>query len=184
MQGVHIEQDGASNICLARNDIAQLALASFPEAPGLFWIDSDMVFSVEDCLQLLDDFARTGEMTSGLCVNRGSPHLIAAFKYESAGTIVKMKKADISKRNALIEAAAVGFGFCITPRRLFEKMKYPWFGQPYELGHVGEDIAFCIRVQQQLKEKIWLDTAVRIGHVGEKVYTPDDAEDPVEGGPQ
>jgi hypothetical protein len=66
----------------------------------------------------------------------------------------------------LIEVAAVGMAFCLIKREVFEKVSKPWFNPTFD---IGEDLAFCMRAQEA-GFKIWVDTDLEIGHVGNAIF--------------
>jgi intein/homing endonuclease len=72
--------------------------------------------------------------------------------------------------NMLVEADAIGMGFCLIHRRVFEKVPRPWFR--WTLGWVepgvSEDFAAC-ELFREHGYKILVDTGCRCGHVADAV---------------
>ncbi len=94
------------------------------------------------------------EMTCPAC---GAKHTVKPGKYQPILN---------PPPNMLVEADAIGMGFCLIHRRVFEKVPRPWFR--WSLGWVepgvSEDFAAC-ELFRDHGFKILVDTGCRVGHV-------------------
>jgi hypothetical protein len=73
----------------------------------------------------------------------------------------------------LVEADAIGMGFCLTHRRVWEKIDRPFFRWtlgwlPPDVAAVSEDFFWCENVKSH-GFKILVDTGCRCGHVADAV---------------
>jgi hypothetical protein len=137
------------------------------------FIDSDMVFTPQDLKSLL---TRELDIVGGLACKEHDG------KIEMASTLVE--GAEIDGRR-LLEAHTTGMAFISIRREVFEHMiehygdgisylpggikRYHLFPE-FEFGKfASEDGGFCYRARE-LGYKIWLDTNVRVGHMGWDCY--------------
>ena len=139
------------------------------------WIDSDIVFGLEQFYRVLwmqKDIAggwyvtEDGNTTS--CA-----HWLEEEDFKANGGVMNHEMLDgIQKRRKPFTCDYSGFGWLLIKHGVFEheKMKYPWFApqmQVFESGEVqdmcGEDVSFCLDVQKAGFE-IWIDPKCRVGH--------------------
>ena len=130
------------------------------------WIDSDMKFSPNALVRLLDH----DKDIVGAFYNKRTPpyetvgHLLDASNLASGG----LRQADIMPG-----------GFVLVRREVYEKLSPPWYRESYDLhlasegdpdGTVGEDVNFS-RAAIAGGYDIWcdLDLTFEMGHVGEIV---------------
>lgn len=153
----------------SRNDLAKQAMKF--ECDFILWLDSDMVFPPETLKHLLKRINESGaDLISGLYFRRVAPFTPVAYdKLE-----IKDGKAAWSDYTGpltgLQEVAGVGFGCVLMKTDMLLEMAAQYgdfFGPIY---NVGEDLAFCWRARQ-LGYKIFLDTDLKLGHVGHTVFT-------------
>lgn len=151
IQGTYIHE--------ARNKLVE-AFLRIKRAEYFLFIDGDMTFPRYALEKLLAD---DKDIVTGLYVGRREPHrLIARVK-------VKNTFQDPEIKEGLIEVDGVGMGFCLIKRKVFEAMSYPWF--EYDMKQkISSDIQFCLKAKEK-GFRVFVDTDVRFGHVGEKVYT-------------
>lgn len=164
-----------SVLTLQRNEAVHLFRGDW-----LMFIDDDMVFTPHDILQLLEDMDEHDlDIVGGLCFRRTEPHQPTLYMRESptAGRYSFLERWD----SDLVEVDATGMAFVVIRKRVFEKIAaahgetFPSFEErqatdPPEYfrwyGRIGEDLRFC----QDAKDagcRIFVDTRVKIGHVGE-----------------
>lgn len=160
-------------IALARNNLVQQFLASNME--WLCMIDTDIVFA-PDAIDRL--FAEVD----------GSPYpVISALYYvfddkgkKSAAVysttrddgVLDFKTVDVENYlDKVARVEAVGAGFLLAHRRVFEKIQKLDGGDPSWFREVvidgrdfGEDMAFCVRAISAGIE-IYVHTGVRVGHI-------------------
>ena len=140
------------------------------------WIDSDMVFSVEDFEKLL---SHDKDIVSGLYLTEDRVNFAAVESWDTDyfqkhGTFKFLNLNDIKNKTGLIEIAYNGFGFMMMKKGVFETITYPWF-EPQKItfpsgvtDFASEDVSFCLKARQA-GFKIFADPTLILGH--EKMQT-------------
>jgi GT2 family glycosyltransferase len=137
----------------------------------LFWIDSDIVFSHEDILKLIN---HNVDIMSGCYImkDNNSYPIVENFDYEfflknSSFEFIDRKKLECKKE--VFPAAYVGFGFLCIKKGVFEAMDYPYF-EPVRMelnshiqDYASEDVSWCIKAGKH-GFKILVDPTVKVGH--------------------
>lgn len=150
----------------ARNKFCQQAIEG--EFDYILWLDSDMVFPSYVLQQFMQD---DKDIVAGLYFRRAYPFTPVAFsKLRREDGILRIKDLE-EWPNDLFEVDGVGFG-CVLMKTdcLFDiagKEGGVWFTPTQD---AGEDAAFCLRAKEY-GYKIWIDPAVKLGHVGQTVIT-------------
>lgn len=143
-------------------------------------VDGDMVFNPEDADRLVR-LCRDGHdiIGAGYAVRSGT-HLSSRPLGES--TVV------FAADSEPVEAEYVATGFMAVHRRVLDALvkvtpiSHPHMDWAYwtvftpfvkDNEELSEDWAFCERARQ-LGFKVWLDPAIRLGHIGTKVWTVED----------
>ena len=157
-------------IVKARNDLTAAALKN-PNVTHLLWIDSDMVFPADALERLL---AYRLPVVGGLYYGRLPPYKPivlrnhgASMKY-APGAMGYVYDHPINK---LMECDGTGGGFLLVERKVFEAAEMPAGAWWNPVGEEGEDVAFCRRAQAA-GHKIYVDTGLELGHIGEVEVTP------------
>lgn len=134
------------------------------------WLDSDMIFT-ED---LLDDLMFSNkDFITGVYHARRPPHGSCIFKDIRLDYIQKYEDSEYP--HSVFEIAGCGFGCVLVNTEIFKKV-YDRFGDAFlPLPGLGEDIAFCDRVQK-CGFKMFCEPSVRLGHVGHITIYPEDRE--------
>ncbi len=149
----------------ARNNMARAALEF--EAKYLLFIDSDMHFEADALERLL---AHDVGVVGGLSVKTIAPYWVNASVWEDENP-----KPIREWEEGLIDYCdGVGTGFMLINTRIFRAMAKPYF-YPFQNKHdldMGEDYYFCKKVREELREKIYVDTSLWIGHVAPVIFTP------------
>jgi hypothetical protein len=119
-------------------------------------IDSDIVFTPEQVIQLIED-TKKYPVVSGLYRMSDLKHYACVKKWDTeyfkkTGSFQFMK-ADEGSSNKYISVAYNGMGFFACRKGVIEKLKYPYFSYPLieieaEDGKIlkdmcSEDVAFC-----------------------------------------
>lgn len=156
----------------ARNLIAANAIdAGFDR---VLWLDSDMIFPHDMISRLCAAMDATGAgLVTGLYFTRKipiKPNIFSHLWYnelddglDAGATMIYRYPKDI------IEIKACGFGCCLTSVDLIKRVGDK-FGSPFTpVDGMGEDLSFCYRVAQ-LGEKMFCDTRISCGHVGNAVF--------------
>lgn len=177
---------GYSAIDQARNRMAYDAIyrRGFNE---LMWIDADVGFDP-------DDFERLRNHNLPICA-AGYP-----FKGFPRFTIETFTSSKIifGKGGRLIKVKSAATGFLYTQRAVYTKLRehfhlplcntsfdapmYPFFhpqmfNENGQWFYLGEDFSFC-RMAQKAKFDVWLDTRIRLKHIGLYPYQWEDVVRP------
>lgn len=137
----------------------------------IMWIDSDIVFTPDHFLKLLQYDL---DIVSGLYMMQGGRQYAAVKDWDEEffkkhGYFQFLTPEDIKGKTKLIEVAYSGFGFKLIKRGVFEKIGYPWFRPVYHQltdqirDFSSEDVSFC-RLAIEQGFKIWADPTVVVGH--------------------
>ena len=135
----------------------------------VFMVDDDMLGDPDVFFQLAANVVDgPADICGALAFTRNPPHdpvlytcLDGRDPIDGAyfvNTIVKRYPKD-----ALVEVDAVGFGAVVFRTALLAKMKRPWF---MSTCGSGEDIFFCYKAKRDAGARIFSDTRVKLGHVG------------------
>ena len=152
----------------SRDHIAQFAVEN--DYDYVLYADSDMVFESDDLIKLVE---HDTDIVSGLYVTRHGEDknvcytkIITRRKYPYRAP----KLIHDTRSTGYSQIAAVGFGFCLIKTQVLKTLfkHYKSIFEP-KWG-VGEDIAFCIRARKH-GYKIYIDRDVKLGHIGEAVYS-------------
>lgn len=174
---------GFAAIDQGRSQMATDALkAGFDE---LFWVDSDVAFHPDSVEQLR---ARPEPVVGGVYAKKGRRAFACNFRRGQ-------KEVRFGRNGETVEVDHLGFGFVLTRRPIYEKMREQFqlpscnkeFGDdmiPYfmpmtiegENGarYLAEDYAFCERARR-CGASILVDCSIRLWHVGKYSYGWEDA---------
>lgn len=173
---------GYSAIDQGRNRMAYDALyrRGFQE---LMWIDADIGFDP-------DDFERLRNHNLPICA---AAYPFKGFPRFTIETFTQ-DKIHFGKRGKLMKVKSAATGFLYTQRAVYEGIRnhfhlplcntsfdapmYPFFHPQmfHENGqwfYLGEDFSFC-RMAQRASFEIWLDTRIRLRHIGSYHYQWED----------
>lgn len=182
---------GCSLLDHARSRIATNFLES--DADVLLWIDDDMVFDAEECLQICREAFERKTIVGAVCSTRGVLGKITA-KFGP-----EVKQLGFFARGGVHEAISIGCGLTAVHRAVFEHLVdspdlpkcstagegavdyiYPFYMTLVEDGlWWGEDTSFCIRARRA-GFQVLVDTRARVGHKGHYVYQIEDTASSVE----
>jgi glycosyltransferase involved in cell wall biosynthesis len=171
------------NDCIARMD-----------GDWILFIDSDMVWQPSDIKTIVETRDKFDlDIVGGLCFQRGSPHQPTLYV---EGNKAAMPEVDANwsgytfmedwPEDTAVEVDATGMAFYLVHKRVFDRILRQNTGEgfpPLEVrnamapppfflwdGVLGEDFRFC-RDAKAAGCQIFVDTAVKIGHVGQQVIT-------------
>jgi hypothetical protein len=135
-------------------------------------IDSDIVFTPEQVLELLED-TKTHQVVSGVYRMEDLKHFAAVKEwnmdyFKKFGTFQFMKVDDLEGAPKFVPVAYNGMGFFACRKGVIEKLKYPYFSYPLiEVDGLkdmcSEDVAFCKNLTDAGFEII-VNTTLRVGH--------------------
>jgi hypothetical protein len=169
-------------LTLQRNECVQRMTGDF-----LVFIDDDMVFAPDAVTQLVETQRKFDlDIVGGLCFQRGAPHQPTLYVREPESGNYQFRE-DWPEDTAL-EVDATGMAFVLIHARVFDAILRHNGGEgmpSYEErahmppppffkwgGEFGEDFLFC----QEAKAagcRVFVDTSVKVGHVGEQIITAD-----------
>lgn len=143
----------------------------------ILWLDSDMLIMPDTLERLNRDMDENNlDYVSALCFKRHLPtspcvYKKLVYKQNKDGTVnAKAETMWDYPKDTLFECAGTGFGAVLTKT---EMLKDVWehYGPPFQpMIQMGEDLAFCYRAAQ-LGYKLYCDSRIKAGHVGQMVYT-------------
>ena len=140
-------------------------------------IDSDIVFSPEQVMELVED-TKTYPVVSGVYRMEDLKHYACVKEwnvdyFKKMGTFQFVKVDDFERAPKFVSVAYNGMGFFACRKEVIEKLKYPYFSYPLiEIeGKDGviirdtcsEDVAFCKNLTDAGMEII-ANTTLRVGH--------------------
>jgi len=145
----------------------------------IMWIDSDIIFQVQDFFTLLKHGDK--DIVSGLYLMDGGKEYTVVRNWDldyfsKRGMFQFLKPEDeVVKRGELFTAEYSGLGFMLVKKGVFEKVEYPWFepqftqfgGDVYDF--CSEDVGFC-RKATAAGFQIWIDPTVKVLHEKMTVY--------------
>ena len=181
---IQISQDYSSMVnfarckCLGANVLRgpdQLPWDGKLEYDYQLWIDSDIVFNLENFYRIL--WMQKDIAAGWYCTEDGKTtscaHWLEEDDFAKNGGVMNHEMLDsIGKRRKPFTVDYTGFGWTLIKKGVFEhtEMKYPWFApqmQVFESGEVqdmcGEDVSFCLDAIKAGFE-IWVDPKCRVGH--------------------
>jgi|TARA_R110002110_G_scaffold85081_5_gene221006 hypothetical protein len=159
-----------------------------PDAEWLFWIDSDVDFSIEQVEQLLS-VPPKNKFVSGWYRSDYSDHAMVGnwdedyFRkqhYMPFLSVEWLDKIGKEEPHKLVEVDWCGFGFTKIHRSIFEEMEYPYFplnhvsipncddkrGGKFDLEELSfEDVSFCKNCYETTKIKPLVVPKIRLPHL-------------------
>lgn len=165
----HIQFFYGYNIGQVRNLMANYTILN--RFDYTLWVDSDIVLPADALIKLL---AHKKECVGGIYLQRKPGQEIPELYVWNDGVNTGMRNAMLSEviEPRLMEVSGIGFGCVLTTRHLLEDIGYPQFEYKHTLDFkdtVSEDVDFCMKAMRK-GHKIYADTSIRCGHIGEQVY--------------
>ena len=152
------------SVDVGRNIIAKYAQEN--EFDYIMWVDSDMILPKNTLVRLL---SHDKDIVAGVYSYKvlGNKEVVAKrFQDETREEYDNLTIKEIKESSGLIEVDGFGFGCVLTKVSMFDKIPFPWFIYTQDMG---EDIFFCRKAQNE-GYKLWLDTDVICGHIGQINY--------------
>jgi len=147
----------------------------------MFMVDDDMLGDPDCFFQLAETVVNgPADICGALAFTRNPPHDPVLYVCEKGYDAVEHKEYFINRpltrypRNALVEVDAVGFGAAVFKVALLPKMKRPWF---MSTCGSGEDIYFCYKATREAKARVFSDTRIKLGHVGNNEIITEETHD-------
>lgn len=160
----------------SRNLLTQRALEW--GADRILWLDSDMQFEADFFERLSARMDQGLEYVSGLYFTRKDEpepciYQTVTEQQNEDGSITPLAEPIREIPDRIFEIAGSGFGGVMMSARLLERVCRT-FGLPFSpLMGFGEDLSFCRRVQL-LGVPMFCDPEIRMGHVGQYIFTEKD----------
>lgn len=129
----------------------------------IMWIDSDMVFETDAVQKLIDDNL---DCVTGIAFKRVPPYFPCVYELKEGSYLSMIDYPE----DSIFEIDASGCAFQLVKVEWLKKIKEK-FGKIYLREYpFGEDISFSKRFKQ-VGGKMYCDSRVKIGHVGNVVVT-------------
>ena len=140
----------------------------------IMWIDSDMVFTVDDFIGLLN---MNTDIASGLYKTADGKHYATVENwdkefYAKNGNFQFLTDELIAERKKPFKVEYTGFGWILIKKGVFESLEYPWFQPLWEEFEINgtvfreftmEDVSFCRMIQEKGYE-IFINPNLIVGH--------------------
>ena len=173
---VMIGKKGLDN-ATAREKICEMAIEN--GCTHILFLDQDHVVPVQMLDLLLEN--KDTAMVSGLVCKKGEGFKQVAFGMDSEGRYLEL---NLPLDGRIYEVAVCAFGCTIVNVEKLQKLEKPWFRDTCEeffgkKENCRSDVNLCNMFRKQLKEKIFIDTRILIGHLGVEfcnVVYPQNAE--------
>jgi len=158
-----------------------------PDAEWLFWIDSDIKFSIEQ-IEALVNIPKKHKFVTGwyrsnysdqAMVGNWDEDFFRKYHHMPFTSVKWLTEKGEEKPNELIQVDWCGFGFTKIHRSVFEQMEYPYFplnhahiencevgdGSKFHLKDLTfEDVSFCQNCYKTTKIKPLVVPQLRMGH--------------------
>lgn len=160
-------------LTLQRNQCIQMM-----QGDWILFIDDDMTWQPDAIKRLVESQKKwDADMVGALCFQRGDPYQPTLYMREQPDSGGYMFMEDIPE-DTMVEVDATGMAFVLITKRLLTAIagEFPPYEQrtrskppPYfrwdERGY-GEDLTFC-QDAKKAGARIFVDTSIKIGHMGE-----------------
>ena len=158
------------NVAKCRNAIVEVFLES--EYEYLFWIDTDVGFEADALSRL---HAHGKDIICGIywATQEVTPDDNFGFQIHPAPCVYLSSKDkgvvpayDLAEVGGLREVDAMGGGFCLIHRKVYEKIGSAWYDLlPLPDGrYLAEDLSFCKRARDW-GFKLWCDADLKTNHL-------------------
>ena len=132
----------------------------------VLWLDADMVFDDELLYDL--QFAHK-DFVSGIAVSRRSPYVGCLFS--DLSRIQRVERIP----NDTFRVQGCGFACVLIKTDILRAVREKYNTCFLPTSDLGEDLAFCRRATD-CGFSIWAEPGAKVGHIGQLVIYPDDAE--------
>ena len=142
-----------------------------PNAEWLIWIDSDIIFNINQIELLLK---HNHQFCAGWYINDLSNQIMAGYMdedfFNKHGRMPFLNKNWLSTQQDEVNVDFTGFGFVKIHYSLLEKMTYPYFtlniqkyGDYQDLS--SEDVSFCLNCYKETGIKPVILPILKVGHL-------------------
>jgi len=163
----------------ARNEIADKVIEA--ECTHMLFMDADHYFP-SNALPLLMESAEQA-IVSGLVCKKGEGFPQVVWMVQGSGAGRKYVPWRLPLDGTTVEVGACAFGCTLVNVEKLMKLDKPYFrdvcegAEGIEPNNVRSDIVICNRFREELKERVFVDTRVLVGHEGyATIVYPQNAE--------
>lgn len=157
---------------MAREKLMQVSLEAGMDY--LIMYDDDMLLPPDMAMHLLEDMEAHPEIDilAPLAFMRSAPHYAVLYTVKEGYDPVRKQDFYINHfvvnypKDKLVECDAVGFGAVCIRMSMVRKMTKPYF---MSTTPTGEDIYFCVNAKKQAQARIFMDTRIKLGHLGDPI---------------
>jgi len=162
---------------MAREKLIEVALAS--EMDYILMYDDDMLLPPDMAVKMIEDMENHPEIDvlAPLAFMRSAPHYAVMYTVKEGYDPVRREDYFINHwvvnypKDKLVECDAVGFGAVIIKMSMVKRMTKPYF---MSTSPTGEDILFCVNARKQANARIFMDTRIKLGHMGDPTLIDED----------
>lgn len=164
---IHIGKKGL-DAARARNQIVEMAAGQ--DCTHLFFMDADHYFP-SNALPMLMECADEA-MVSGLVCKKGEGFPQVVWMVQGSGPGRKYVAWNLPLDGCAHEVGVCAFGCTLINMEKLLKLNKPWFrdvcegDDDKEPNNIRSDVSICNRFREELKERIFVDTRVLVGHQG------------------
>ena len=157
---------------MAREKLVHVALEAGMDYMIMY--DDDMLLPPDMALRFLEVMEAHPhiDVLAGLAFMRSAPHYAVMYNVKEGYDPVRRTDYYINHwvvdypKDKLVECDAVGFGAVCIKMSMVKKMKEPYF---MSTTGTGEDIFFCHNAKKQAGARIFMDTRIKVGHLGDPI---------------
>jgi len=155
---------------MAREKLMQVALEANMDFICMY--DDDMLIPYDTIVRLIEDMEQYPyiDVLAPLAFMRTPPHYAVIYSVKEGFDPVRKEEYYVNHwvkdypRDKLVECDAVGFGMALIRMSMVRRMTKPYF---FSMSPTGEDILFCVNAKKQAGARVFMDTRVKLGHIGE-----------------
>lgn len=142
----------------------------------ILWIDSDMVFSEFQFIQLYNAIMENEDcdIITALYRTESGKKFVCALEPEIDSWVKLISDAEMLRLPKIpFEIAYAGFGFLLMKREVLSELQFPYFREVYQEVNgrqefLGEDFSFC-HIVRQAGFKIFAHPTCIVGHCKEQI---------------
>lgn len=161
---------------MAREKLVHVALQAGMDFIVMY--DDDMLLPPDMILRFLEDMEAHPQIDilAGLAFMRTPPHYAVMYTVKEGYDPVRKTDFYINHwvidypKNKLVECDAVGFGAVCIRMSMVKRMREPYF---MSTTGTGEDIFFCHNAKKQANARVFMDTRIKLGHLGDPILIDD-----------
>ena len=165
---------------MAREKLIEVSMTN--KMDYIIMYDDDMLLPIDMFEALLYDIEEHPEIDilAPLAFMRNAPHYpviynsIEGYDSQRHQSYYKNEFVKNYPREKLVECDAVGFGAVLINMRIFTKMTPPFF---FSTTGTGEDIYACIKAKKEAGARVFMDTRIKLGHLGTPKIIDEDYRD-------